>query len=103
MFLNGIQLNRDADRPLYLQVADQLRTQIETGVLPPETRLPASRTLAKKLGVNRNTVVNAYTELEAEGLVTTKMGSGTYVTPQCARLTVETARWQFVASGPATR
>ncbi len=74
-----IQLNRESDQPLYLQVADQLRAGIENGALPPETRLPASRTLAKKLGVNRITIVNAYSELEAEGLVVTRVGSGTYV------------------------
>ncbi len=79
MFVNGIQLTRQTNRPLYVQVADQLRAQIENGDLAPETRLPASRVLAKKLGVNRITVVNAYAELEAEGLVITKVGSGTYV------------------------
>lgn len=77
---HGLQLNREADRSLYLQVADQLRAQIESGTLVPETRLPASRVLAKKLGVNRMTIVNAYAELEAEGLIATRMGSGTYVT-----------------------
>jgi DNA-binding transcriptional MocR family regulator len=79
MLFNGIHLSRETHRPLYLQVADQLRTQIEKGELRAETRLPASRTLAKKLGVNRITIVNAYAELEAEGLVATRVGSGTYV------------------------
>ncbi len=79
MLLNGMILDRNTDRPLYLQLADQLRVQIESGALPTETRLPASRALARQLGVNRTTVVNAYTELEAEGLVTTRVGSGTYV------------------------
>lgn len=75
----AIELNRQADKPIYLQVADQLRAQIERGEILPQTRLPASRNLAKKLGVNRITVVNAYAELEAEGLVTSRMGSGTFV------------------------
>jgi DNA-binding transcriptional MocR family regulator len=75
----SVQLIRQTDRPLYLQVAEQLRRQIENGELTPYTRLPASRTLAKKLGVNRITIVNAYAELEAEGLVTSRVGSGTFV------------------------
>lgn len=75
----SIRLTRRGDRPLYLQVADQLRAQIESGRLAPQTRLPASRTLAQQLGVNRITVVNAYAELEAEGLVESRVGSGTYV------------------------
>ncbi|MCK6625864.1 MAG: PLP-dependent aminotransferase family protein [Anaerolineae bacterium] len=74
-----IQLMRQTDQPLYLQVAEQLRQQIESGELAPQTRLPASRILAKKLGVNRITIVNAYAELEAEGLVTSRVGSGTFV------------------------
>jgi DNA-binding transcriptional MocR family regulator len=74
-----IQLSREANKPLYLQVADQLRTQIENGELPPDTRLLASRRLARQLGVNRITVVNAYAELEAEGLVVSRVGSGTFV------------------------
>jgi DNA-binding transcriptional MocR family regulator len=74
-----IELLRQTDQPLYLQVADQLRRQIESGELSPHTRLPASRILAKKLGVNRITIVNAYAELEAEGLVTSRVGSGTFV------------------------
>jgi DNA-binding transcriptional MocR family regulator len=74
-----IQLTRQSGRPLYLQVADQLRTKIENGELAPNSRLPASRVLAKKLGVNRITIVNAYAELETEGLVVTRIGSGTYV------------------------
>ncbi|MEW5957953.1 MAG: PLP-dependent aminotransferase family protein [Chloroflexota bacterium] len=76
-----IYLSRQADKPLYLQVADQLRGQIERGELLPHTRLPASRTLANKLGVNRITIVNAYAELEAEGLVVSRVGSGTFVAP----------------------
>lgn len=79
MLFGKLQLNRDENRALYVQVADQLRQWIEAGDLACETRLPASRVLAKQLGVNRITVVNAYAELEAEGLVTTKVGSGTYV------------------------
>ncbi|MBE7551141.1 MAG: PLP-dependent aminotransferase family protein [Anaerolineales bacterium] len=74
-----IQLLRQTDQPLYLQVAEQLRQQIENGELAPHTRLPASRILAKKLGVNRITIVNAYAELEAEGLVISRVGSGTFV------------------------
>ena len=74
-----IQVMRHSDRPLYLQVADQLRTKIENGELAPNTRLPASRVLAKKLSVNRITIVNAYAELETEGLVVSRLGSGTFV------------------------
>lgn len=74
-----IPLDRQSDIPLYQQIEAHLRKSILSGTLPPETRLPASRQLAHDLGVNRNTVENAYSALEADGLVFSRMGSGTYV------------------------
>lgn len=75
-----IELDRQKNRPLYLQVAEALKAKIEAGQLQPETQLPATRQLAADLGVNRITVVNAYAELEAEGLVSSHVGRGTFVT-----------------------
>ncbi len=74
-----VPLDRDMPVPLYLQLKEHLRRQIEEGVLPPSTRLAPTRRLAADLGVNRTTVLNAYAELEAEGLVTGQVGRGTFV------------------------
>ena len=74
-----IPLDRQSQIPLYQQIKTYLRQGILSGSLAPDTRLPASRQLAEDLGVNRITVENAYAELEAEGLVISKLGSGTYV------------------------
>jgi len=60
-----IPLDRDSPLPLYQQIQQFLREQIQSGALLPETRLPASRDLAESLGVNRLTVTNAYAELQA--------------------------------------
>jgi GntR family transcriptional regulator / MocR family aminotransferase len=76
-----IPLDRQSAVPLYQQIEEYLRQGILSGSLAPETRLPASRQLAHDLGVNRITVENAYAELETEGLIYSKMGSGTYVLP----------------------
>ena len=76
-----IPLDHKSDTPLYQQIEDHLRKSILSGNLPADTRLPASRQLARDLGVNRTTVENAYSALEAAGLVFSKMGSGTYVLP----------------------
>jgi GntR family transcriptional regulator/MocR family aminotransferase len=76
-----IPLDRDSSTPLYRQIHWFLREQIGSGALPPKTRLPATRELAASLGVNRITVTNAYAELEAEGLVYSRTGSGTFVAP----------------------
>jgi GntR family transcriptional regulator/MocR family aminotransferase len=76
-----IPIDRASDKPLYRQIEEYLRQSILSGSLPPETRLPATRRLAKDLGVNRLTIENAYAGLEAEGLVYARVGSGTYVLP----------------------
>jgi DNA-binding transcriptional MocR family regulator len=74
-----IKLDRHNGKALYLQIVDAVRGRIEGGQLPPYTRLPSSRQLAQQLSVNRITVVNAYAELEAEGLVKSHVGRGTFV------------------------
>jgi DNA-binding transcriptional MocR family regulator len=74
-----IDLDRSSSQALYVQVAEAIKFQIEAGKLPPQARLPATRRLAAALGVNRITVVNAYAELEAEGLVSSHVGRGTFV------------------------
>jgi GntR family transcriptional regulator/MocR family aminotransferase len=76
-----IPLDRQSAIPLYQQIQTYLRQGILSGSLAADTRLPPSRQLAQDLGVNRITVENAYAELEAEGLIFSKLGSGTYVLP----------------------
>ncbi|SEP97313.1 PLP-dependent aminotransferase family protein [Lentzea albida] len=60
-------------------VEAELRRAIRDGRLPPGTRLPSSRDLAAQLDVARGTVTSAYTQLVAEGYLTTRRGSGTTV------------------------
>ena len=74
-----IPLDRQSTVPLYQQIEDYLRQGILSGSLAPGTRLPASRQLARDLGVNRITVENAYAGLETDGLAFSRVGSGTYV------------------------
>ena len=74
-----IPLDHQSNMPLYQQIEGYLRQGILSGSLAPETRLPASRQLAVDLGVNRITVENAYAGLEADGLIFSRVGSGTYV------------------------
>lgn len=76
-----IHLDREMDTPLYLQLAWQLKSLIKEGVFRPEEKLPPIRVLASQMKVNSITVVNAYKQLEKEGLAYSRMGSGTYVSP----------------------
>jgi GntR family transcriptional regulator / MocR family aminotransferase len=76
-----IPIERQSQIPLYRQIKSYFQQGILSGSLAPNTRLPASRQLARDLGVNRITVETAYSELEADGLIFSRVGSGTYVSP----------------------
>jgi DNA-binding FadR family transcriptional regulator len=81
----GIRIDREGDVPVGVQLAWALRGAIESGVLRPGSRLPPLRELADEVGVNANTLRAAYAKLEADGLIETRHGSGTYVTGPPAR------------------
>lgn len=65
--------------PLYAQIAARLRMAIASGELRSGDGLPSVRQLSSRLRVNPATVVQAYRELEVDGLVSTRQGSGTFV------------------------
>ncbi|MGK5507131.1 PLP-dependent aminotransferase family protein [Brevibacillus formosus] len=68
-----------ATKPLYKQIAEQIEQRISSGEFGPGSYLPSERTLAKELNVNRSTVVAAYDELQAAGMIERIQGSGTIV------------------------
>jgi len=68
------------DAPAFREIYGQLREAILDGRLGPGTRLPASRRLARDLGVARITVVQAFDQLMAEGYLEARRGAGTWVT-----------------------
>ena len=67
------------DEPLYIQIYQAISHAILIGQLQCGTRLPSTRDIAKSLNVSRNTVINAFEQLIAEGFLETKIGSGTLV------------------------
>ena len=74
-----VHVDRSSAEPIGAQVQRELRTAIQTGRLSRNERLPSSRQLAEALGVSRGLVVDSYQQLEAEGYITTRPGSGTMV------------------------
>lgn len=72
-------LKLEGGEPLYLQVYRALLRAIEDGRFPPAKRLPGTRTLARELGVSRTVVLQAFAQLESEGITIGNPGSGTYV------------------------
>jgi GntR family transcriptional regulator len=74
-----IQILPGSSEPIYIQVVEQISKAIARGELSTGDKLPAVRKLAAELVINPNTVARAYGKLEQAGLVTTKTGSGTFV------------------------
>ena len=76
-----VSINATDPRPIYLQIMDEIRRALVLGNLRPEDPLPSIRQLASELRVNPNTVAQAYSELEREGIVYVQRGRGTFVCP----------------------
>ncbi|MGB7213215.1 MAG: GntR family transcriptional regulator [Gemmatimonadales bacterium] len=73
------RLDPRSPTPLYAQIAERLKVAIASGELEPGAALESVRALAARIRVNPATVVQAYRDLEAEGFVEMRQGSGTYV------------------------
>jgi GntR family transcriptional regulator len=73
------RLNQSSGIPLYLQLMEQVKHAIETGALREGDQLPTIRRVAEDLVMNPNTVVRAYRELEHEGVLELKHGSGAFI------------------------
>ena len=74
-----IHISANDGVPIYLQIVNQVKYLVACGRLAPGEELPPIRVLAEQLLVNPNTIARAYMELERDGIVAKRHGSGTYV------------------------
>jgi GntR family transcriptional regulator len=80
------RVNPASGHPLYLQLMERVRHAVETGVLQDGDVMPGIRTLAEELVISHNTVAKAYMELQHEGLLELRHGSGAYISaPRTAK------------------
>ena len=77
-----IILSNSSGKPIYEQIADQVKEQIMTGALEAGDALPSMRLLAKELRISVITTKRAYEELEREGFLENVPGKGCFVAPQ---------------------
>ena len=99
----GLKLFKDDELPLYVQVADSVRARIADGELREGDKLPSVRKLSDDLGVNPATIVAAYRILVNEGLLTSRAGSGVFVSADLAgRMPAGAGPHQGSAVGAAT-
>ncbi len=83
----ALRLSSSSGAPLYLQLVEHLKHSIETGAIKAGEQLPSVRKMAEDLLINPNTVVRAYRELENDGLVELRHGSGVFVRASVAART----------------
>lgn len=98
-----IQVDKTKKIPLYKQIVEQIQAQITSGEIPDGFQFPSERQLADALGVNRTTVLNAYKELKADGLMASHVGRGTVAVSTAGEYPVKTIYqkepiWEFLYS-----
>lgn len=74
-----LRLNPTSGTPLYVQLVELLKHSIDAGSIKAGDQLPSVRRMAEDLVINPNTVVRAYRDLESEGIVELRHGSGVFV------------------------
>ena len=79
-------MDLDDSRPIWIQLVDDFRMRIVTGIWPAGTRIPSVRDLATQSGVNPNTVQRALAELDRSGLTVAERTAGRFVTADAAVL-----------------
>lgn len=94
-----IDVDAESAVPTFEQVRAQLAEMIVAGSLPVGTRLPSIRQLASDLGLAPGTVARAYRELEAEGLVASRVRHGTVVQPRRQKAAHNRAHLEDAARG----
>lgn len=84
--LKPSSLDRNADKPLYLQLTEYLSNAIQKGQLEVAEKLPGTRIMSEYLGIHRKTVVAAYEELQAQGWIEMKRSVGSFILPMGHRV-----------------
>lgn len=72
----------DNNQSIYIQIADTLSDRIINGEFKPGDKIPSVRELAADVGVNPNTIMRTYTELQSKEVIDNKRGIGYFVTPE---------------------
>ena len=76
----ALHLDFRSGLPIYIQIMNQIESQVLGGILKPGDQLPTVRSMASELRVNFNTVARAYRMLDEARIISTQQGRGTYIT-----------------------
>jgi GntR family transcriptional regulator len=85
----------DNNKSIYLQIAESIRERVVGGVYPAGEKIPSVRELAAEMGVNPNTIMRTYTELQAMEIIDNKRGIGYFVKPEAPQVIMEGKKKNF--------
>ncbi|MEN2257736.1 winged helix-turn-helix domain-containing protein [Paraclostridium benzoelyticum] len=77
MLFSNLKLNNKD--PIYIQIKNHIEIMISKGLIPDNSKLPSTRELSQFLNVSRNSIISAYEELKADGVIYSVYGKGTFV------------------------
>ncbi len=86
------------DRSIFLQIADTIIEGILNGIYQPGEKIPSVRELALSVGVNPNTIMRTYTELQEQKIIDNKRGVGFFVSDQAKALLLDSKKKTFFES-----
>ena len=81
---------------IFLQIADSISEKVMEGIYPPGEKIPSVRDLATEMGVNPNTVMRTYSELQTRGIIDNKRGVGYYVSSEAMEIIHQWKRKEFL-------
>lgn len=86
----------NAHKPIYLQICDQIGDRILKEELNPDDRIPSVRELGASLGVNPNTIMRSYEQLQNSGIIYNKRGIGYFIAENARETVMEARRKDFI-------
>ncbi len=82
-------------KSIFLQIADNIIDKIVSGALPAGEKIPSVRELASQMGVNPNTIMRSYSELQTRGIIENQRGIGYFVNPDAPKIITKSKREAF--------
>jgi GntR family transcriptional regulator len=83
------------DKSIFLQIADSITEKVVSGTYPPDEKIPSVREMAAEVGVNPNTIMRTYNELQSMQIIENKRGIGYFVKPEAQRLILDKKKTDF--------
>lgn len=82
-------------KSIFLQIADTITDKVISGEFPAGEKIPSVRELASEMGVNPNTIMRTYSELQAMNIIENQRGIGYFVNPQAQEIILENKKKEF--------